>query len=248
MVAADQCKSTIGKAIVGALRVAVRTSRNDLGLQICDFLRERRAVRQSIHRKCYDKAWQDCVSYGNTALFPTLLYWKKNDELSAPNTDLTGLKLNKKEFLHIAKNARPTLVRHMISSGILDPNCTEGRRIDRDTVKVENPLWLALSVRAYQIAKALIECGADINRRLPFPKHNMTAYSQAYARRDGDTQYNLLLWGADFRPLDQRQSGSVRHMKKPRIQHLHGHVPFEDYKKWRASRLGKYDALEAWKL
>ena len=224
----------IAKAIVGALRVAVRTSRNDLGLLLCDFLREHRAVRQSVDRSCYETTWHDCAPYGNTTLFSKLLYWKKNDELPAPNADLTGLRLDKKEFLHVAKNGRPTLIRHLVSTGILDPNRIEGRRPDGDT----SPLWLALSVRAYKVAKALIDCGADMDRRLPRPLDNMTAYKRAHATYDGEAQYNLLLWGADFRPVGQHGQpwAPGKRERKPSVTYKHFHRPVVNvrFEEWRS--------------
>jgi hypothetical protein len=234
----DEMHAT-GKVMVGALRVAVRTSRNDLGLLLCDFLREHRAVRQSIDRNCYETTWHDCAPYGNTTLFSKLLYWKKNDDLPAPNTDLTGLRLDKKEFLHVANNGRPTLIRHLVSTGILDPNRIEGRRTDGDTSQLESPLWLALSVRAYKVAKALIDCGADIDRRLPRPLNHMTAYKRAHWTYDGDAQYNLLLWGADFRPLGQHGQpwGPGKRERKPHIAYLDsiGPVNVVRFEEWRSS-------------
>jgi hypothetical protein len=228
----------IAKAIVGALRVAVRTSRNDLGLLLCDFLREHRAVRQSVDRSCYETTWHDCAPYGNTTLFSKLLYWKKNDELPAPNADLTGLRLDKKEFLHVAKNGRPTLIRHLVSTGILDPNRIEGRRTEGGTSQLESPLWLALSVRAYKVAKALIDCGADIDRRLPRPLDNMTAYKRAQATYHGEAQYNLLLWGADFRPVAQHGQpwAPGKRERKPSITYKHFHRPVINvrFEEWRS--------------
>ncbi|KAG9197322.1 hypothetical protein G6514_001882 [Epicoccum nigrum] len=213
----------IGKAILGALRVAVRTSRKDLALSLCDFLREHCVVRQSVRRSCYDTTWQDCVSYGNMTLFSNLLYWKQKDEPPAPNTDLTRLRLDKKEILYAAENARPTLIRHLVSSGILDPNRVESRSTDGDTIQLASPLWLGLSVRAYKVAKALIDCGADIDRKLQFGNHKTTAYLRAYATHDGDAQYNLLIWGADFRPLKQHGQpwAPGQREKKPRIMRTH---------------------------
>lgn len=227
----------IGKAIVGALRVAVRTSRNDLGLLICNFLRKRSIIRTSVMLRCYAMTWRDCVSYGNTTLLSTLLYWKKKGRLPAPNTDLTELKLNKEEFFDVARTARPTLVRHLISTGILDPNYVESEYIYGSDSDPATPLWVALSVRAYKVAKELIICGADMDRRLPYPYEDMSAYERAYAEFDGDAQYHLLIWGADFRPVGQHgkpwdlgEKGRKPHIKY--IRKLHRTVRWVSFEEW----------------
>lgn len=227
----------IGKAIVGALRVAVRTSRNDLELLICDFLRKRSTIRTSVMLRCYVMTWRDCVSYGNATLLSTLLYWKKKGRLPAPNTDLTGLRLSKEEFFDVARTARPTLVRHLISTSILDPNYVESRYICGPDSYPATPLWVALSVRAYKVAKELIVCGADMDRRLPYPYEDMSAYERACAEFDGDAQYNLLVWGADFRPVGQHvepwalgERGRKPHIKY--IKELHRRVRRVSFEEW----------------
>lgn len=196
-------RRTVANAIGEALRVAARLSRNNVGFRIIDFLRHHwdslgSLVFLSIVRSILD----DCVEYGNTALYSTVLYWKRERKLPESSTDLE-LQLTKFEFCYVQRRALPILIRHLVNAGILNPNYIDG----------ELPLWLALQARKYKAAKLLIDCGADINRILP--GQQQTAYWQAYEDGDGDAQWYLITWGADTRPMSKHGTPQISGTKLP---------------------------------
>ena len=224
-----QVMYAIGTAMVAAVRVAVRTSRDSLGLLICDFLGEHRAVRQSVPCHWYEYPWQDCVNYGNASLFPTFLYLKQNNAPPEPTIDLRKQRLTVAEFKFIAKYSTPSLIHHIVSEGILDPNLIDGRYMSGGIIKPESPLWHALSAGAYAIAKTLIDCGADIDYKFPGPYHRESAYSRALREKMGDIQYYLLLWGADYQ--SDRPDLVVPENGKPDIVlYWSGSRPFKQWK------------------
>ena len=217
---------TVANAIGNALRVAVRMSRNEVGLLIIDFLRSNwHPLGRSMKRQTVRKIYDDCVEFGNTALYSTILYWRREDELPESGVNLR-LKLTKFEFGYICRNALPTLIRHITSTGILEPDNIEG----------ESPLWLALQARRYKAAKALIDGGANIDGILPGEKR--AAYWQAYHDEKGDAQYYLITWGADTR--DMRYHGTDKCMlkSKPGIRINRGYD--KDYEDWEPER-DKYE-------
>lgn len=86
---------TVANAIGNALRVAVRMSRNEVGLLIIDFLRSNwHPLGRSMKRQTVRKIYDDCVEFGNTALYSTILYWRREDELPESGVNLR-LKLTK---------------------------------------------------------------------------------------------------------------------------------------------------------
>ena len=184
-------RRTVADAMGAALRVAARLSRNSIGFQIIDFFRHNwdslgSLVSLSTIRGIYD----DCVEYGNTGLYSTVLYWKRKMKLPESSTDLE-LQLTEFDFSYVYRRALPVLVHHLVKTGILNPNYINGK----------SPLWLALEARKYKAAKLLIDCGADINRVLP--DQQQTAYWKAYDDGDGDAQWYLIKWGADTRPMSE---------------------------------------------
>lgn len=185
-------RRTAANALGAALRVAARLSRNNIGFQIIDFFR-----RHWISLGCLvsssnvDGMYEDCVKYGNTALYSTVLYWKREKMLPESSTNL-GLRLSIFQFRYVHRRTLPTLIYHLVNTGILDLDYIDG----------ELPLWVALKTGInYKAAKVLIDCGADINRILP--GQQQTAYWEAYDGRDGDAQWYLIKWGADTRPMNE---------------------------------------------
>jgi hypothetical protein len=191
----------IAQALGEALRVAVRLSKDTIGFKIIDFLRNHwnrsgKWVRWALINKIYD----DCIEYGNSALFPTIFYRKEQEELPLTNTG-PWIKMDKSDFKHIMHSSASTnFLRRIIHKGILNLHRVEDINLYNYHHGSERPLWIALSARKYKFAKRLIDAGANIDEKLP-GSGGTTAYLQAREERKGDDQYYLLLWGADFRQL-----------------------------------------------
>lgn len=231
----------IAQALGEALRVAVRSSKDTIGFKIIDFLRNhwRRSgkwVRQVLINKIYD----DCIEYGNSALFPTIFYWKEKEELPLTNTD-PWIKMDKSDFKHIMNSSASTnFLRRIIHKGILRLRHIEDGLYGH-IKRSETSLWIAFSARKYKFAKRLIDAGANIDEKMP---GYTTAYLQARVERKGDDQYYLLLWGADFRGLKHLGSPWAPGEKetKPRIIPRSGSsVAFEDWEPGKRRRRDSWD-------
>ena len=217
---------TVANAIGNALRVAVRMSRNEIALLIVNFLRSNwQPLGRSMKRQTVRKIYDDCVEFGNTALYSTVLYWKRANELSESGTNLR-LQLTKFEFGYVCRHALPFFLRHLINTGALKPDNIEG----------ESPLWLALKARKYRTAKALIDGGVDIDGILPGGR--LTAYWQAYHDGNGDAQYYLITWGADTREMRYHGTDKCMPEWKPDIRINRGFD--KDYDDWEPER-DKYE-------
>jgi hypothetical protein len=212
----------VANAIGDALRVAVRLSRNEVGLLIINFLRNHwNPLGKSMKRQTVRKIYDDCVEFGNTALYSTVLYWKREDELPEPGANLR-LKLTKFEFGYVCRHALPILIQHLINTGILKPDNIEG----------ESPLWLALQARKYRAAKALIDGRANIDGILP--GRQLTAYCQARRDENGDAQWYLITWGADTRDMCYHGTDKCMPKWKPDIRI---NSAFDkEYEKWEPER------------
>lgn len=124
----------VANAIGNALRVAVQLSRNEVGLHIINFLRSNwKPLGRSMKLQTVRRIYEDCVEFGNTALYSTVLYWRREDALPESGTNLK-LKLTKIEFDYVCRHALPFFLRHLINTGALKP----------DNIGGESPLWLAL--------------------------------------------------------------------------------------------------------
>jgi hypothetical protein len=215
---------TVANAIGNALRVAVRMSRNEVGLLIITFLRNHwKSLGRSMKRQTVRKIYDDCVEFGNIAFYSTVLYWRREDELPEYGTN-SRLKLTKFEFGYICRHGLPILIQHLINTGSLRPDSIEG----------ESPLWLALQARKYRVAKALIDNGANIDGILPGGQ--LTAYWQARRDRNGDAQWYLITWGADTREM--RYHGTDKSIDRPEWKHsIKTNSAFEkEYQDWEPER------------
>ena len=185
-------RQIVADELGAALWVAARLSRNNIGFQIIDFFRRHWiSLGSLVSSSQVDGMYEVCVMYGNTALYSTVLYWKRKKMLPESSTNL-DLRLSISEFDYVHRLALPTLIYHLVNTGILDLDYIDG----------ELPLWVALKTGTnYKAAKVLIDCGADINRILP--GQQQTAYWEAYDGRDGDAQWYLIKWGADTRPMNE---------------------------------------------
>ena len=221
----------IAQALGQALRVAVRLSKDTSGFKIIDFFRNHwdrsgKWVRWALINEIYD----DCIEYRNSTLFPTIFYWKEEEDLLPTNTG-QWTQMDMSGFKHIMNSSASTnFLRCIIHKGILNPHRVEDIGLYGYHNKSESPLWIALSVRNYKFAKRLIDAGANIDEKLP-GSGGTTAYLQAREERKGDDQYFLLLWGADFRELKHhgRPWAPGEKEAKPLIQTKSGSsVAFKD--------------------
>jgi hypothetical protein len=159
----------IAQALGEALRVAVRSSRDTNGFKIIDFFRNHwnrsgKWVRWALVDKIYD----DCIEYGNAALFPTTFRWKEEKELPSSSTRGPWVEMDKSNFEHIMKRSASTnFLRRIIHKEILNPHCVEDMNLYGCKYSSANPLWIALSARNYKFAKRLIDAGANIDEKMP---------------------------------------------------------------------------------
>lgn len=125
---------TIGHSLTEVLRVAVRTLHDTIGNMIMEWWTKNRTVVDSVRRSQVRQLQEDCVPYGDSTFFSTVLHWKKHRKLpvSSSDPDLYN-KLSKGDFLHVVKKGLPTLLRHLIKTARVGANLIDGK----------TPLWLA---------------------------------------------------------------------------------------------------------
>ena len=187
-----------GRAVGVAIRAAVRSSRNTVGFLVFDFLKKhydilgKRTRTSSMHL-----IKQDCIEYGNTGLFGTIMWWiwadevpeRRSKDLRITLTTDLRITLTENELWYILRYPSSTFIRFLITNSWLDPHNVGG----------ESLIWIALSESNWKAAKKIIDAGVDINRVLF--NSNKTPYEWACAEGHPDIQYCLIRWGADTRPL-----------------------------------------------
>jgi hypothetical protein len=184
------------QAVGVAIRVAVRTSRNTIGFLVFDFLKKYYDILGKYTRTCWAPSSvylikQECMKYGNTGLFGTIMWWIWADEVpDRSNTDLRTM-LTEHDIWYILRYPSSNFIRYLITNSWLDPGNVEG----------ETLLWTALSERNWKAAKKIIDAGVNINQVLPGRNPLATAYDRARAGGHPGMQYYLIRWGADTRPL-----------------------------------------------
>ena len=140
---------------------------------------------------------QDCIEYGNTGLFGTIMWWiwadevpdRRSKDLRITLTTDMRITLTENEIWYILRYPSSTFIRFLITNSWLDPHNVGG----------ESLIWIALSESNWKAAKKIIDAGVDINRVLF--NSNKTPYEWACAEGHPDIQYCLIRWGADTRPL-----------------------------------------------
>ncbi|KAF2998498.1 hypothetical protein E8E13_003652 [Curvularia kusanoi] len=186
-----------GRVIAEALRVAIRMSRDKMAFTIIEYLKKYwHPLGRSINWSLVGKMFEDCLEHGNTALFATILFWQRSGVLPESPGPSMMFTITKGEFCFVLKRGLPILIRHILKTRMIDPNMVKNAE---RPFSGETALWLALSARNYKMAKVLVDEGADIDHVLPGTKNS--AYWQAREQGNGDDQYHLLKWGADFRPM-----------------------------------------------
>jgi hypothetical protein len=184
-----QSAQAIGKAI----GVAVQTPRNAIGFLVFDFLKKYYDILGKDARTCWGLIRNECMKYGNTDLFGTIMWWKRADEV--PDRSITDLRiaLTEDDIWYILQYASSNFIRYLITDNWLDPGNVEG----------ETLLWIALSDHNWKAAKKIIDAGVDINQVLPSRFSVATAYQRACYEGNPQMQYYLIQWGADTRPLER---------------------------------------------
>jgi hypothetical protein len=218
----DEMRS-VGRGLVEALRVAVRISHDAIGKMILQALTKDWSLAGSVHRRLVKQLYEDCVRYGNSKIFMTARYWKRHGQLpdSSIDPDLFD-KLTKDKFLYVVRRGRPSLLRYIVKTGLVNANLIED----------ETPLWLILKSRRYRMAKALLQAGADIDGLAP--GQTRTAYWRSYEERHGNDQYFLIDEGADTRRMSEHGTprDSNKEYMKPHIRtecHFHEFYSWERY-------------------
>jgi hypothetical protein len=184
------------QAVGVAIRVAVRTSRNTIGFLVFDFLKKYYDILGKYIRTCWAPSSvylikQECMKYGNTGLFGTIMWWIWADEVpDRSSTDLRTM-LTEHDIWYILRYPSSTFIRYLITNRWLNP----------DNVGGETLLWTALSERNWKAAKKIIDAGVDIDEVLSDGR--TTAYERACAGGNPQMQYYLIQWGADTRPLER---------------------------------------------
>jgi len=143
------------RMIGSALRLAVLLHKTNAGRVIFSFLNEHREYRNSMGRFFVGQLVNDCMRYGNVNLICGAFIYEHTgnyDPKGANNPAKFNISPTDEVFLF--KHGHPSALRALLKHGLLDPNhCNQ----------TDPPLQYALSKRNYDMARILLECGADVD-------------------------------------------------------------------------------------
>lgn len=145
------------RGISQALRVAIRLHKMDAGNLIFDFLADNRVFSGSTSKYLGERLIKDCMTSGNGALiYGAFAYDLGGSYHSSDKGTLGKLPLDEFEESFLFKFGHPNALRHLIRNGQFDPN---------KWAQYRPPLNYALAKRRYDMARVLLENGADVDAR-----------------------------------------------------------------------------------